>query len=305
MKIYPLLQRFAKELEPFRSSPLFPLYGKINVLDADAIDFNSGKLDLSKVDASNTIAIGQALEFDKVTRLLHEGGIRHVVQWSRENFVFDIVISTIMLNKPSAFQANPQPFFTRQQEGLMDLARTTQWTEFTVKGSEDKSSLLKMARVFLNETPATAAVVQPAVTVLDEMIMNAVYDAPSEVRKLPNGAHEDRSQPVVLAPNEYARVFLSYDSKRLLIGCEDPFGSVNEEKLISRLHQLYSDPDNVSPIVGGPGAGLGCKVMIDYSCGFYMAVKKGQKTLVCCSMPLNVSIRKFESLPKHMHFCYF
>jgi hypothetical protein len=304
MKVTPLLDLYPKELEPFKSTPLFSLFTKIQVLHADSVDYSRSPLSLP-LDAAQTIAVGHALPFDQVIRLMHEGGLRHVVQSSRENFVFDLLVSALMLNKPAAFQANPQPYFTRQVEGLIDLARTSQAIEFPVTGSEDKPGILKKARAFLSENPSTAAIVQPAAIIIDEMIMNAVYDAPSEVRPLDHGAGEDRSKPSKLAPHETARVFLSYDSKRLLIGCEDPFGSVNDVKLLKRLHELYSDPDNIAPILSGPGAGLGCKVMIDYSCGFYMTVARGKKTVVCASMPLNVSIRKFETLPKHMHFCCF
>lgn len=302
--LVPLLKRFPKELEPFQKTQLHTLFSTINTFDADNIDFNQPRLQLN-IDPTSTIAVARALSFDKVIRLLHEGGFRHIVQSSRENFVFDLVISALMLNKPEAFQSNPQPYFTRQIEGLIDLAKTTQAAEYLVTGSDDKPQILKQARAFLSENPATAAVIQPAAIIIDEMIMNAIYDAPAEVRRLEGGAHDDRSRPTKLKESERARVFLSYDAKRLLIGCEDPFGSVNEKKLIKRLHELYSDLDNVAPILDGAGAGLGCKVMIDYSCGFYMTVSKGKKTVVCTSIPLNVSIRKFESLPKHMHFCVY
>jgi hypothetical protein len=304
MQITRLVSHFGKELAPFNGSPLFGYFEKINVFNADSVDFSRPKLELN-LDPSNTIAIAHALPFDQVVRLLYECDLRHVVQSSRENFVFDLVISALMLNKPAAFQVNPQPYFTRQIDGLVDLAKTSQATEYVITGSDDKHLILKQARAFLSYNPLTAAVTQPAAIIIDEMIMNAIYDAPGEMRRRANGAIEDRSKPSRLAPNEQARLFLSYDNRRLLIGCEDPFGSVDDSKLIKRLHQIYSELDNVKPILDGPGAGLGCKVMIDYSCGFYMTVSRGKKTVVCASIPLNVSIRKFESLPKHMHFCVF
>jgi hypothetical protein len=169
----------------------------------------------------------------------------------------------------------------------------------------DKREIIHRSRDFLAMTQRTLTVAQAAGVIIDEMIMNALYDAPSDVRGLARHAHIDRSVPVQLEPGEEAKLFLSYDDSRLLIGCEDPFGSVNEPKVIGRLRDLYGGDQAVSPIMHGAGAGLGLKAIIDYSCGFYMVVQRKKRTLVCCSLPLNVSLRKFESLPKHIHFCSF
>ena len=116
----------------------------------------------------------------------------------------------------------------------------------------------------------------------------------------------DRAKNIELPDQKKAKIFITHDERRLLIGCEDPYGSVSRLKLLNQLKKVFKQGGELpSPNEGGAGAGLGSKMMIENSCGYFMVVDQNKKTLVCTALPLGVSYMKAERMSKNMHMVFY
>lgn len=291
-----LYERFSKEFSSLKSSSIIPLLKTISVCDLSEPLPN-------QLDPKRTIFLGSKNQISESIPLFQKHGAEHFVQIDRDGFIYDLLAASIMLQKPEAFIKNPLPFFINHfkpnEEG--DNVRSTT-LEFN--SSFEKSALLLQISQFLEANPKASNFIESIHMIADEMIMNAMYNAPVDPAGAPIFMNMDRAEAVELPGDKKAKIFITHDERRLLIGCEDPFGSVSRYKIMQQFAKVYRG-DQASPNTGGGGAGLGCKMMIDHSCSFYMVVQKSKRTLVCCSLPLGVSYMKAERMSKNLHLVFF
>ncbi len=297
-----ILEKFAAELIKLNSPSLLNVLEDINLVDLDA---NSAEAIISsKYNVPMTIAIGSDIPMGHCLELCTKTSIRHFVQRNRENFFFELFAAALMLKKPATFMKNPAPFFISKIAKEIDSSNVNHSIEISFVASNEKDRVMSEILDFIQKHPQINHFTGSVLQVVDEMMMNALYDAPAGRKGGGMYVDLDRKMPTSLKENEFAKVFLALDQHKLLIGCEDSFGSVNEAKLLKRLHTVYTDPIT-RPLSGTGGAGLGCKIMIENSSGFYVIVNRYSKTLFCCSMPLGTSFIKAQTLPKHFHYCFF
>ncbi|HZS39801.1 MAG TPA: hypothetical protein VFF06_23370 [Polyangia bacterium] len=96
----------------------------------------------------------------------------------------------------------------------------------------------------------------------EELLLNAIYDAPRAPDGKPLHAGLDRRTPVTL--DERARVALAYgcDGRNFVIAVADGFGSIERDDVVRSLRKLL-EPQGPRPQAGTSGAGLG--LMLTYS----------------------------------------
>lgn len=292
-----LLEKYKDQFDHINNRALRPLLDKVEILDIDIDDHNN-------CDPRNTIFVGHKTKMKNILEVFQKQNIEHFVQVDRSDFFYDLFAACVMLKKPTAFISNPLPFFTTNFNMKAEEKDAVRSATFTFSCSDEKSQLLQSITEFLEENQKTANFLEAAHTIADELIMNAMFNAPVNLDGQPLFMNKDRLDTVTLPHGKKAKIFLTHDSRRLLIGCEDPYGSVNRFKLLSQLVKVHKDTAS-APSLGIGGAGLGCKMMIDHSCGFHVVVKKNAKTLVCCALPLGVSFRAAEKFSKNLHFSFF
>jgi hypothetical protein len=106
---------------------------------------------------------------------------------------------------------------------------------------------------------------------------------------------------VKLIDGKKARLFAAEDGQRLLVGIEDPFGSLDVKAYLNRIHKCYSSvKDSIN--FGEGGAGIGSYIIFNAGSSLYYGVKPGQTTLLICVLPYKMSRRQREDLPKHLHW---
>jgi hypothetical protein len=120
--------------------------------------------------------------------------------------------------------------------------------------------------------------------VCEELLMNALYDAPCDGGK-PRFAHLDRRVDVDLAPDEEVILRLGTDGQVVALSVSDPYGAMSKEVLRSRLAQVIAG--NVTPHVGQGGAGLGL-VMI-YSVANQLAFRVVPSRLTEATVVLHIA----------------
>ena len=92
---------------------------------------------------------------------------------------------------------------------------------------------------------------------------------------------------------------VAWDKDRYLLGCEDPYGSINEKKFLDRLHRCYVW-GNVEVRSSGVGAGIGCRMIFDLSATLYICAEKGKRTTFICVLTRG-SRKQVDAFPKNIH----
>lgn len=95
--------------------------------------------------------------------------------------------------------------------------------------------------------------------VLEELLMNAIYDAPTSSEGTPLYNHLPRTVELVLKPEEQSVVRFATDGAVFAVSVEDPFGSLNGKTILRYLEHNYEGTAaalNAQENKGGAGRGL-------------------------------------------------
>jgi len=99
---------------------------------------------------------------------------------------------------------------------------------FTVKSSRDRKTMAEGLEKFFEEIDAligfkNPVVVQNAIEIQEELLMNAIWDAN------PKYAHQPRSTPIELDSKEEVTLQWAFNGKELAISVKDPFGKMKTD----------------------------------------------------------------------------
>ncbi|MEN0060352.1 MAG: cyclic nucleotide-binding domain-containing protein [Bdellovibrio sp.] len=118
-------------------------------------------------------------------------------------------------------------------------------------------------------------------TVVEEMLMNAIYDAPvdSQGRSLFN--HSSRKKEVHLETHQQSQLSYASDGVYLAVSVRDPFGALTKDIVIDYLLSCYNGRAGSMNTQKG-GAGRGLHQIIENSDLTIFNVKRGVRTEVIC-----------------------
>lgn len=180
------------------------------------------------------------------------------------------------------------------------LAWGTRVVRRTLHSSERKGTLLTELEEFANRTECAPRLASAFVTVADELLANAIYNAPI----LPNGAprfrHLERSEKVELPPGEEVRLAYACDQGRFIISVRDHHGSLPVEKLVSYLER-WAAGGTREVQTEGTGAGLGLLLVFDLLSTFIVNMAPGQCTECIGMVDIAGSYKESVSRPKSLH----
>jgi anti-sigma regulatory factor (Ser/Thr protein kinase) len=90
----------------------------------------------------------------------------------------------------------------------------------------------------------------------EELLLNAIYDAPRDAGGTAVHAKLDRRTPVELAPNQQVKLHYGCDGRNFVVSVVDRFGALERGNIQRSLVKLL-DPQGARPAPGTSGAGLG------------------------------------------------
>lgn len=130
-----------------------------------------------------------------------------------------------------------------------------------ISGSDKRDQLIRDMSLHFEQLGIRRTVRDRAATALEEMLMNAIYDAPvgKDGKSLYN--HLSRLETVSLSPEHQASLRYGTDGMILAIAVEDPFGSLDGGTILNYLDKCYggvtteTGHDGTVP-KGGGGRGL-------------------------------------------------
>ena len=126
-----------------------------------------------------------------------------------------------------------------------------------IRGSVDREGVLDLTTGFAEARSVPPRFTELLLSVVDEMVTNAIYNAPVDAAGRFRYASTDRRVPVQLEPHESAVLKLACDGLRLGVSIADPFGSLSEPILLEYLAKCFRrDEDQVDQKEGGAGLGF-------------------------------------------------
>lgn len=137
-------------------------------------------------------------------------------------------------------------------------------------------------------------------TVTEEMLMNAIYDAPISPEGKPLYNHLSRLDVVQLPDDKCATLRYGTDGVLLAVSVTDPFGTLTKDILQSYLQKNYNGEETGSSHKGGAGKGL--HMIIANSDFVVFNVQQKKKTEVICFFHLE---RNKEEEPKPTFHLFF
>ena len=168
-----------------------------------------------------------------------------------------------------------------------------------------KDSRLKQE--YINEVAEYAAslgcntrTVELIETIVDELVTNAIYNAPRNPDGTPKYAQLSRRETVVLEEHEEGELQFACDGEYIAVAQIDPFGSLTQETVVTYLNRcLVKGPEQFSEASGGAGIGL-FRVFQSIS-KFIVNIEPGVKTEVISLIDLRLSMKRFRQAAKSFH----
>jgi len=186
---------------------------------------------------------------------------------------------------------------------LFGLEKYLNWgieiQEFEVTGSQMRKELLEGMQYYMKQIGIRDNLSSRATVVAEEMLMNAIYDAPVDEAGNSKYNSQSRSTPVILEPNEFGKLRYASDGILFAVSVIDPFGGFEKETIFSYLDTCFKGKaGSINEAMGKGGAGRGTFMIIGMSDLVVFNVHPGIKTEVTAMFDLTSS-RKVQSTSFH------
>jgi CheY-like chemotaxis protein len=182
------------------------------------------------------------------------------------------------------------------------LAPDTPIQQLTVRGSQDREVFNNAVMTFAEENRLGQYMAKLVFGITEELLMNAVYDAP-----VAGGHHHygelPRTSTVTLKPNEYSQLTFACDGSTFAIAVEDPFGALTQPKLLQYLKKVLRRDDSANLIdTKKGGAGLGLFKILYSSHALICNVEPGSRTEVIALIDIQHQVRDFSKMARSVHY---
>ncbi|MBK7863746.1 MAG: hypothetical protein IPJ65_35100 [Archangiaceae bacterium] len=168
----------------------------------------------------------------------------------------------------------------------------------TLCASHDRAPVLESVDRFARAHCSNPRLAASFRLVAEELITNALYNAPVGDDGTRRFQQLGREHPIELAPHEAIEVQLAFEPERLGIAVIDPFGSVDRGRLLTSL-AACALPGNRRPRPPGRGgAGLGMSFVFDALSELVVNLAPGRCTEVIGVIDLRGTFRDFAARAK-------
>ena len=177
----------------------------------------------------------------------------------------------------------------------------THLVELQISSSEDKDEVFGRIEAFMGAMGIRGRLVARLQDVADEMLMNAVYDAPvdwdSGVNRFADLARQER---VALDPEDRPTLSFGSDGRTFGISVSDPFGGLDPRVLKRYIAKgLRRGADQIDRKVGG--AGLGLYLLFKSLNSMSLHLSPGRRTEVMGLVDIRGSYRALTQAPKSLN----
>ncbi len=249
----------------------------------------------------DSIHVSESIGPSDVLKLAVDQSRAHIIQTKNPFFAHDLNTAALVSTHNSALSEFPvSAILAPENYGQKSNGELTIFEQSFVASGE-KAQILQNVEATLGQHSIPGSLTADIVLMADELITNALFNAPfvDLENTQPGAAREDE---IATAPEKSARLFMGLDKNRVVVGCKDLFGTLNANKLFTRIKNCYdtSVGDNIN-LTGAGGAGIGSYLIFNSSASYFAEVKIGSHTTICCTAPLRMSSRARLSIAKNLH----
>jgi hypothetical protein len=230
------------------------------------------------------IVIGDSLENDDVVAACQGQGVNHIISDTEDPDDSELVVTSVKLLSGDIF----------------GLEKYLSWgakiSDRVITGYEEKRESMAEVCSYARDVGARRPVVAKIESVVDELLMNALYDAPAVAADVQPAA---RAQ----TPPIDARALLRWacDGRYFAVSVEDEFGALHKKSILDHLARARLERGRPRPGDEGSGAGLGLYFILSSVTRFIANIAPGKRTEVVCLFDLKQSGRDAESCTRSLH----
>lgn len=249
--------------------------------------------------APHCIGLANGLPPEQVLRLATELSYTHVVQKNGLEYAKELNSSEMLIDRPHGFFEFPVASVFAPSDLSPASEQRLIISDQQFNSSGQKPQVLENFTTAMQGKSFPQTFVSDALLIADEMFTNAVFNAPFAERSEITGRHNNS---ITFDLERPGRMILAADETRLMIACEDPYGSLNLTGYLSKIKATYDRGAAASMNFGSGGAGIGSYIIFNTSASLFVGVKSGRATIIASLLPLGLSNRKRALLPKHLHW---
>lgn len=180
------------------------------------------------------------------------------------------------------------------------LSWGTEVHQYAVTGSVQRTELIDHLQKYLAEIGIGRILNRRCTTAAEELLMNAIYDAPTDQNGKALYNHLQRTVPIQLAPEEQAIFRFACDGNLVAVSVEDAFGALTREVVLDYLERCFKGDIGVE-LENKGGGGNGLFQTIQSSSLVIFNVKPGSRTEVIALLSTNMQFEKTKPQPS-FHF---
>ncbi len=169
-----------------------------------------------------------------------------------------------------------------------------------IRSTDDKDAALNQIVSFAESMDLGGEKLRRVELATEELLMNALYDAPMGIGGLPRNAHLDRRLSVVLGSDEAVTLRYGCDGQTLCLAVQDPFGSLTKQAVTDRLKKVTEGIPKPAP--GVAGAGLGLVMTYQVANQLIFSITPGRLTEVTAVLHVSGTNRAAQERGTAVHF---
>jgi hypothetical protein len=242
-------------------------------------------------EGGKVIIMGESLEDDEVVSLLRRLPMNHLISDAHQPDESELVVTSEKLLSGDIF-------------GLQKyLAWGAKRHERIIAGYADKRSALLDVAAHAKEVGARRPVIAKIESVSDELLMNALYDAPAIREGVSRKSRIDKSNDGEIPSDEAALLCYASDGRYFAVSVQDNYGELHKEAILDHLSRARAAKGQPKPHTapGTGGAGLGLYMILSSVTRFIANIEPGRRTEVICLFDLRQSGREANSVAQSLH----
>jgi hypothetical protein len=246
-------------------------------------------------DDGTVVILGDSLEDDDVVSLLRQRNLDHVIADSQPPDEAELVVTSVKSLSGDIFGLEKY------------LAWGAKVHEIAVRSYEDKRSALFTVAEAAREVGARRPVIAKIESVTDELLMNALYDAPairSGISPRLRILKATEPPPTLLpdAGNDVALLRYACDGRYFAVSVQDDYGELHKEAILDHLQRARTERGRPkSPEEAAGGAGLGLYFILSSVTRFIANIDRGHRTEVICLFDVRQTGRTADSCARSLH----
>ncbi len=200
---------------------------------------------LGKEGKTPLILLSQRRDKDHLVELFSHDQLRNLIARNEKVSEEEVIITTEKLLRQDIFGLEKY------------LVWGVNLVQEVVQDSAEKQDQVQRVGDFVRNLQCDKRFVRLAEIVADELLMNALYDAPVDDDGKSMYAHLPRTDRVQLKAKDRAILEYGSDGRYFAIACRDRFGALKGETVVSYLRKCFAaDEYQIDTKAGGAGVGF-------------------------------------------------